>query len=305
MAATQISAKDVAELRARTGAGMMDCKKALEEANGDMSAAVDILRKKGIAKADKRADRAASEGQIVIWTSPDAQTAAMIELNCETDFVGRNDEFIAVAKQVAQHVGQDASVDGLVAVGADGAYLGTPWSLEAGRTVGEIVKAASAKTGEKVELRRIARIARIARIHAAGVAGSYLHFNGKAGVLVEIAGGNGDQAKELGKHVAEHVAAGVPVVALAVDKDGVSAEYLAKEREIFVAQAVESGKPPAIAEKMVEGRIGKLLSEVTLLGQPWVRDDKQTIGDLVAATGKAAGKPLAVKRFVRFKMGEA
>ncbi len=299
MAATQISAKDVAELRARTGAGMMDCKKALEEANGDLNAAVDILRKKGIAKADKRADRAASEGQIIIWNAPDGKTAAMIELNCETDFVGRNEEFVALARQMAGHVGQDAGVDGLVTVGAEGAYLNTPWSLEAGRSVGEIVKAASAKTGEKIELRRVARFS------TAGTVGAYLHFNGKAGVIAEITGGDGEQARELGKHVAEHVAAGVPVVALAVDKSGVSPEYLAKEREIFVAQAVESGKPQAIAEKMVEGRIGKLLGEITLLGQPWVRDDKQTIGDLVSATAKAAGQPLAVKRFVRFKMGEA
>lgn len=299
MSATQISAKDVAELRARTGAGMMDCKKALEEANGDMSVAVDILRKKGIAKADKRADRAASEGQIVIWTNADATVAAMIELNCETDFVGRNDEFVALSKKLAEHLGQDAAVDGLVAVGAEGAYLTTPWAFDKAQTVGDIVKAASAKTGEKVELRRIARFA------TSGTAGSYLHFNGKAGVIVEIVGGKGEQAAELGKHVAEHVAAGVPVVAIAVDKDGVSQEFLAKEREIFVAQAVESGKPEAIAQKMVEGRIQKLLSEVTLLGQPWVRDDKQTVGDLVAATAKAAGQPLAVKRFVRFKMGES
>jgi elongation factor Ts len=299
MSATQISAKDVAELRARTGAGMMDCKKALEEANGDMNTAVDILRKKGIAKADKRADRAASEGQIVIWTNADATVTAMIELNCETDFVGRNDEFVALSKQLAEHLGQDAAVDGLVAVGAEGAYLNTPWAFDKAQTVGDIVKAASAKTGEKVELRRIARFA------TSGTAGSYLHFNGKAGVIVEIEGGKGQQAAELGKHVAEHVAAGVPVVAIAVDKDGVSQEFLAKEREIFVAQAVESGKPEAIAQKMVEGRIQKLLSEVTLLGQPWVRDDKQTVGDLVAATAKAAGHPFAVKRFVRFKMGES
>jgi elongation factor Ts len=294
-----ITAKSVAELRARTGAGMMDCKKALEEANGDMDAAIAILRKKGIAKADKRADRAASEGQIVIWTSPDAKTAAMIELNCETDFVGRNDEFVALSKQMAEHLGSDAAVDGMVTVGAEGAYLSTPWSHDKAQTVGEIVKAASAKTGEKVELRRIARFT------SAGVVGSYLHFNGKAGVIAEIAGGDSDSAKELGKQVAEHVAAGVPVVAVAVDKSGVSPEFLAKEREIFVAQAVESGKPQAIAEKMVEGRIAKLLAEVTLLGQPWVRDEKQTIGDLVTVTGKAAGAPLAVKRFARFKMGES
>ncbi len=294
-----ITAKSVAELRARTGAGMMDCKKALEEANGDMDAAIAILRKKGIAKADKRADRAASEGQIVIWSSPDGKTGAMIELNCETDFVGRNDEFVALSKQMAAHVGSDSAVDGVVTVGAEGAYLSTPWSHDKSQTVGEVVKAASAKTGEKVELRRVARFT------TNGVVGSYLHFNGKAGVIAEITGGDSDSAKELGKQVAEHVAAGVPVVAVAVDKSGVSPEFLSKEREIFVAQAVESGKPQAIAEKMVEGRIAKLLAEVTLLGQPWVRDEKQTIGDLVTVTGKAAGAPLAVKRFARFKMGES
>jgi elongation factor Ts len=298
MAAT-ITAKDVAELRARTGAGMMDCKKALEEANGDMNAAADLLRKKGIAKADKRADRAASEGQIVTWTSPDGSVAAMIELNCETDFVGRNEEFVALAKQCVEQVAQDAAVDGLVTVGAEGAYLATPWFADKAQTVGAIVKAASAKTGEKVELRRVARFA------SAGTVGSYLHFNGKAGVIVEVTGGKGEQAATLGKHIAEHVAAGVPSVAIAVDKDGVDAAFIARERDIFVAQAVESGKPQAIAEKMVEGRIAKMLGEVTLLGQPWVRDDKQTIGDLVKATAKDAGQPLAVKRFVRFKMGES
>lgn len=299
MAATQITAKDVAELRARTGAGMMDCKKALEETGGNMEAAIDLLRKKGIAKADKRADRAASEGQIVTWTSPDATVAAIIELNCETDFVGRNDEFVALSKQVAEHVAQDAAVDGLVAVGADGAYLATPWYADKSRTIGEVVKAASAKTGEKVELRRVARF------RTDGTVGSYLHFNGKAGVIVEVTGGKGEQAAQLGKHVAEHVAAGVPTVAVAVDKDGVSPEFIERERAIFIAQAVESGKPEAIAQKMVEGRIAKLYGEITLLGQPWVRDDKQTVGDLVKATAKDAGQPLAVKRFVRFKMGES
>ncbi len=294
-----ITAKDVAELRARTGAGMMDCKKALEESAGNMDAAVDLLRKKGIAKAEKRADRAASEGQIVIELSADGKTAGMIELNCETDFVGRNDEFVALSKQVAQHVTQDAKVDGLVTVGAEGDYLNTPWAFDAKRTVGEVVKAASAKTGEKVELRRVARIS------TAGIVGSYLHFNGKAGVIAEITGGSGAEAAELGKHIAEHVAAGVPSVAVAVDQGGVDPAFIAREREIFVAQAVESGKPQAIAEKMVEGRIAKLLGEITLLGQPWVRDDKQTIKDLVAATSKAAGATLAVKRFVRFKMGES
>ena len=146
---------------------------------------------------------------------------------------------------------------------------------------------------------------RYARFAAKGTVGIYLHFNGKAGVIAELTGGSGEAAKQLGKQVAEHVAAGVPTVAVAVDKDGVSAEFIARERSIFVAQATESGKPEAIALKMVEGRIAKLYSEVTLLGQPWVRDDKQTIGQLVTAAAKEAGEPLAVKRFVRFKMGES
>ncbi len=299
MAARQITAKDVAELRARTGAGMMDCKKALEESGGEMDAAIDNLRKRGIAKADKRADRAASEGQIVTMMSADATSGAIIDLNCETDFVGRNDEFVALAKQLAEQVAQDTAVDGLVAVGAEGAYLATPWYADKSRTVGDVVKAASAKTGEKVELRRIARF------QSAGVVGSYLHFNGKAGVIVEVTGDTGAEAKQLAAHVAEHVAAGVPTVAVSVDKDGVSPEFIERERAIFVAQAIESGKPEAIALKMTEGRIAKLFGEVTLLGQPWVRDDKQTIGQLVAATAKASGKPIAVKRFVRFKMGES
>lgn len=299
MAATQITAKDVAELRARTGAGMMDCKKALEEAGGDMDSAIDILRKRGVAKADKRADRAASEGQVVTWTSPDGSVGAMIELNCETDFVGRNEEFVTLARQMAAQVGEDGTVDGLTPVGGDGAYLATPWHGDRSRTVGEVVKAASAKTGEKVELRRIARM------RTDGVIGTYLHFNGKAGVITEITGGKGEHAVQLGKHVAEHITAGVPVVAIAVDKDGVSKEFVERERAIFVAQAIESGKPEAIAQKMVEGRIAKLYGEVTLLGQPWVRDDKQTVAALVSASGKAAGQPLAVKRFVRFKMGES
>ena len=299
MAARQITAKDVAELRARTGAGMMDCKKALEESGGEMDAAIDNLRKRGIAKADKRADRAASEGQIVTMMSADATSGAIIDLNCETDFVGRNDEFVALAKQLAAQVAQDTAVDGLVAVGAEGAYLATPWYADKSRTVGDVVKAASAKTGEKVELRRIARF------QGAGVVGSYLHFNGKTGVIVDVTGDTGDAAKQLAAHVAEHVAAGVPTVAVAVDKDGVSPEFIERERAIFVAQAIESGKPEAIALKMTEGRIAKLFGEVTLLGQPWVRDDKQTIGELVAATVKASGKPISVKRFVRFKMGES
>ncbi len=291
-----ISAKDVAELRARTGAGMMDCKKALEEAGGAMDAAVDILRKKGIAKAEKRADRAASEGQIVTWVARDSSAAAMIEINSETDFVGRNDEFIAVAKTMCEQVAKDASVDGVVKVGADGAYLATPWYADASRTVGEVVKAASAKTGENVVLKGIARFTP----KAGGTVGFYLHFNGRVGVLVEVAGITGEAGTALANTIAEHVAAGVPATAIAVNRADVDPAVVKRERDIFVEQAIASGKPPAIAEKMVDGRINKFFGEIVLTEQPWVREDSKTIGQII----KEAGAGASVVRFARFKMGE-
>jgi len=293
MTTVQISAKMVAELRARTGAGMMDCKKALEEAGGDMEQAIDVLRKKGVAKADKRAGRAASEGQIVAQVSADGRVGVLVEVNSETDFVGRNDEFKALARSMAGQVSQDAAVDGVVTVGADGAYLGSVWS-QGGGTVGDVVKAASAKTGENVVLRRIARFT------SSGAVGSYLHHNGKVGVLVELQGVSGAAAATVAKSIAEHVAAGVPTVAVAVDKDGVPADLVARERAIFEEQARASGKPANIVEKMVSGRIDKYFAEVTLLNQPWVRDDAKTIRQVLADAGSGA----TIARFARFQMGE-
>lgn len=289
---SQISAKLVADLRGRTGAGMMDCKKALDETGGDIEKAVDLLRAKGIAKAEKRAGRQASEGQIVTIISPDGKTGTLVEVNCETDFVGRNDEFKALTQGLAEHVAQDASVSGVVVVGSEGAYLN---GAAKGGTVGEVVKAASAKTGENVVMRRIARFT-----SAAGTVGAYLHHNGKVGVLVEISGGTGDAVMNLAKSVAEHIAAGVPTVAVAVDKNGVPSELVEREKAIFVEQAAASGKPANIIEKMVQGRIDKFYAEITLVNQPWVRDDSKTIGQLVTE----AGAGLSIARFARFQMGE-
>jgi elongation factor Ts len=294
MSATMITAKDVAALRARTGAGMGDCKKALEEAAGDQEKAIDILRTKGMMKAEKRADRAASEGQIVTWVSPDHTLGVMIELNSETDFVARNDEFVAIARLVAAHIGTDTTLDGVTDVGADSPVLGKQWSHDKSRTLGEVVKAAAAKTGENVTLRRVARFA------SSGTIGGYLHHNGKVAVLAEVSGATGPAAVALANSVAEHVAAGVPTVAIAVRKQEVSADLVAREKAIYVAQAKESGKPDAIVEKMVAGRIDKYFKEITLLEQPWVRDDSKSIGQLVKETPGAD-----VRRFVRFQMGEA
>jgi len=289
-----ITAKDVAALRARTGAGMGDCKKALEEAGGDQEKAIDILRTKGMMKAEKRADRAASEGQIVTWVSDDRTLGVMIELNSETDFVARNEEFVAIAKLVAAHIGDDTTLDGVAEIGADHALLAKQWSHDKSLTLAEVVKAAAAKTGENVTLRRVARFT------TTGTIGSYLHHNGKVAVLAEISGATGPAAVALGNSVAEHVAAGVPTIAIAVRKEEVNPDLVAREKAIFVAQAKESGKPDAIVEKMVAGRIDKYFKEITLLEQPWVRDDSKSIGQLVKETAGAD-----VRRFARFQMGDA
>ena len=289
-----ISAKDVAALRARTGAGMGDCKKALEEAGGNIESAIDLLRKKGIAKAEKRAGRAAAEGQIVTSVSDDATIGAVIELNCETDFVARNDEFGALAAQVAQHIAADTSLNGVVEITPESPLLGKPWHFDKTQTLGDVVKAAAGKTGENVTLRRVARYA------TTGAVGFYRHFNGKIAVLVDISGATGEPARTLAATVAEHVAAGVPVVPVGVRKEDVPADVLEREKAIYVAQAKESGKPDAIVEKMVQGRVDKYFKEVTLLEQPWVRDPEKTINQVVAGTPGAS-----VVRFVRFQMGEA
>jgi elongation factor Ts len=293
MTTVQISAKDVAALRARTGAGMGDCKKALEEAGGDIEKAIDLLRTRGIAKAGKRAGRTASEGQIVTWVSDDKTVGVMIELNSETDFVARNEEFVAIAKLVAAHVAFDTTLEGVADVGAEHALLDKQWSHDESLTLGEVVKATAAKTGENVTLRRVARLT------TTGTLGVYRHFNGKVGVLVEVTGARGEAAAALGYSVAEHIAAGVPTVAIGVDKTDVPTDVVAREKAIYVAQAKESGKPDAIVEKMVAGRLERFFREITLLEQPWVRDDSKTIGQIVKETPGAG-----VRRSVRFQMGE-
>lgn len=293
-----ITAKDIADLRARTGAGMMDCKKALEEAAGDAEKAITILRTKGIAKAEKRAGRSASEGRIVAMAAPDGKSIALVEVNSETDFVSRNDEFGALAQSLAVQVHQDESIDHVVGVAGEGTLFAQPYHADTSKTVEEAVKAASAKTGENVVLRRYARFA------TTGALGSYVHFNHKVAALVEITGGSGAAVEALAREVAEHVAAGVPRVPLATTREEVPAGFIASERAIFEAQAKESGKPDAIVQKMVDGRVSKLYGEIVLTEQPWVRDDSKTIQQRVDEVAKSVGAPLAVRRFVRFQMGE-
>ncbi|TFG51851.1 MAG: elongation factor Ts [Gemmatimonadales bacterium] len=284
-----ITAKDVAELRGRTGAGMMDCKTALQEADGDMEKATEILRRKGIARADKRSDRSASQGMVVIETAPGGKDAAMIELNCETDFVAKNEDFIALAKDLARHALAQAPV---------GAHPGTAIEGQAfrGGTVGEAVKEVSGKTGEAMSLKRVARFTR-----PAGMVASYLHFTGQVGVLIDLEGPASDALTAVSRDLGLHIASMDPI---AVDESGIDPEVVARERRIAEEQVAAEGKPENIRGKIVAGKVKKFVSERTLLGQPFVKDDKKAVADIVQDAAKAAGGPVTVKSFARFKVGE-
>jgi elongation factor Ts len=270
----EVTATMVKELREQTGLGMMECKKALTEADGDLKKAEELLRIKSGAKASKAAGRVAAEGVVGIHVAGDGKTAAMVELNCETDFVARNDEFKAFANGLAKLVveANPADVDAFSALTLGGQ------SVEATR------QAMIQKIGENMSIRRFARMQSTGRI------ASYVH-GVKIGVLVDFAGD-----EQLGKDLAMHIAALKPV---AVAKEQVSAELIERERTIAAARAAESGKPANIVEKMIEGAVAKYLGEVTLLGQPFVKGDgKQTVEQLLKASNAK------VKGFTMYVVGE-
>ncbi len=269
-----VTAAMVKELRERTGAGMMECKKALVEAGGDMETAVENLRKSGLAQADKKASRVAAEGKIVMASTGDGSEAVMVEVNCETDFVAKDDSFNAFADAV--------TANALSMGGTDVDTLMT--SAVEGGTVEQARQALVAKIGENIQVRRVVRV------NANGTLGQYLH-GGRIGVIVDLEGGD----EELAKDLAMHVAALNPEF---VSPDDVPAEVVSKEKAILVAQAAESGKPPEIVEKMVSGRLNKHLSEITLMGQPFVKDSDVTVGKLL---GSRKARVLA---FYRLAVGE-
>jgi elongation factor Ts len=286
------TAKDVSELRQRTQAGMMDCKKALEECSGDMDQAVEWLRKKGISRGESRAGRAASEGKLVARVSPDGATGALVELNSETDFVARNEAFGQTVERIADTLLASGSIDGVVA-SAEGSPLLASKFGDAG-TLADALKQLTGTIGENIVLRRYARFG------GSGAVGAYVHHNGKVGTLVEVAGISGEEGQQLARTVAEHITAGVPTIPVAVTRDDVPAALVDRERRIFAEQAAASGKPANIVEKMVQGRVDKFYKEVTLLDQPWIRDDSKAIRDLV----KAAGPGVSIRRFARFQIGQ-
>ena len=268
-----ITASLVKELRERTGAGMMECKKALVEADGDLDAAAEALRKAGAAKADKKAGRVAADGRVVI--KQDGGKAAIAEVNSETDFVAKDENFIGFAEAVAEAVlaTGETNVEALSA-----APLGDAGTVEAART--ELVQ----KVGENITVRR-AEI-----VENAGPIGVYTH-GARIGAIVALEGGD----ESLARDIAMHVAAINPVC---IDESGVPEETLATEKRIFTEQAAESGKPPEIIEKMIGGRINKFLKEITLVGQPFVKDDKQSVGQLLKSAGAS------VVSFTRYEVGE-
>lgn len=270
-----ITAALVKELRERTGAGMMECKKFLTETDGDIEAAIETMRKAGMAKADKKAGRVAAEGLAKIKSSDDNKNAIIVEVNSETDFVTKGDDFIEFVDSIADCVlaNKPADVETLLTL-----------PLASGTAVEDRRKELIAKIGENMSVRRFEVI------ENADVIGTYQHGE-RIGVMVELEGGDAT----LGKDIAMHIAASKPVCVAEAD---VSKEALDKEREIFSAQAAESGKPENIIEKMVEGRIKKFLKEVTLLGQPFVKDPDQTVEQLLKANNAS------VKRFVRYEVGE-
>jgi elongation factor Ts len=275
----EISASMVMELRQRTGLGMMECKKALAESAGDLAKAEDLLRIKSGAKASKAAGRIAAEGIVGAYLAADGKLAAMVELNCETDFVSRNDDFIAFAKELAQLVADrnPANVEALAAL---------PLS---GGTVESVRVALVQKIGENMSIRRFVRFTTPARLV------QYLHGGGRVGVTVEFDGGSDAVGKDVAMHIAASIANIRPVC---VSRDQVPADLIEKERAIYTAQAADSGKPADIVAKMVEGRVNKFLAENTLLGQPFVKNPDETVEKHLKASGAT------VKSFALYVVGE-
>ncbi|MCC7493619.1 MAG: translation elongation factor Ts [Fimbriimonadaceae bacterium] len=277
-----IAAADVKALRDATGAGMMDCKRALAEAEGDVEKAKDILRQHGLAKGEKRAGRTTGEGCIALASSPDGQTTLALELNCETDFVGRSDDFRALAQSLA---------DAALASGA-----------ETSEAVGgdDAIANAVSRIGEAIRVGRLVRWT----AGADGLVGYYLHTaTHRVAVLVEVAGAGVAQPAlaEVAKELGMQVAAMRP---LCVDRDGVPADLLEREKEVLRNAEDMAKKPENIREKIIEGRLGKFFSEVCLLDQPYAKDDKKAVQQYVAEAAKAAGGSLAVRRFLRLEVGQ-
>ena len=273
-----ITASQVKDLREKTGAGMMDCKKVLTETDGDMEKAIELLRERGIAKAAKKSDRVAAEGLVTAFVSEDGKVGAVAEINAETDFVAKNEEFRTFANDIAKQVAVKAPKD-------VEELLAQTFINDETKTVNEVLTNKIATIGENMSIRRFERF------ETTGLVESYIHGDGKIGVLVELEGGD----IELAKDICMQIAAARPEF---LDRDSVPADRLEKEMEILKAQAMNEGKPEAIAEKIVLGRVGKFYSEICLVEQEFVKNPDMKVKELVAS------KNAKIVRYARFEKGE-
>ncbi|RMF04403.1 MAG: elongation factor Ts [Chloroflexi bacterium] len=286
-----ITTADIKQLREMTGAGILECKKALQAADGDIDQAVDALRKKGLAAASKKASREANDGIVKALVSADGSVAAMVEVNCETDFVARTDDFLGFADAILRQVVEQpiTSVDAL---------LEAPFIDNPSQTVAQRLTETIAKLGENMKVRQVARFERGQN----SVLDSYIHIGGRVGVLVEVSGGSADNTEftELVHDVALQIAAASPRY---VSEADVPATEIEAEKAIYKAQIAEDKKPDNIKERIIEGKLKKWFAEVTLLNQEFVKDNDLTIGKLLQKTGKSMGSTLKIERFARFELG--
>jgi elongation factor Ts len=288
-----ITAETVRQLRDETGAGMMDCKNALVEAQGEMEAARQILRKKGLAAAAKRAGRTAADGAVASHVRADGRVGVLVELNCETDFVAKTPEFQGLVKDLAEHVASAAPLD-LTAL------LAQPFTKDSRLTVAQLVQEKVAVIKENIVLRRFTRFEQPAG--AAGLVASYIHPGAKVGVLLELGAPSNEAAgsaefRSLAKDLSMHVAAASPAAAVYVGKDEVPADVLEREKEIYRAQAAAQGKPANVADKIAAGKLKEYYATFCLLEQAFIRDPKVTVGSLLEPG-------IAVRRFARYRLGE-
>jgi elongation factor Ts len=286
----EISAAMVLELRKMSGQGMMDCKRALQDTDGDVEKAMDLLRKKGLATMAKRAGRDTSEGLVVSKISPDGKTAALATLCCETDFVAKSDAFVATAQilaDVALTCPADEGIENVLEISADG------------RKFSDIMTELVSKTGEKTQVGDYAKY----QLDGPGLISTYIHFNEKVGTMVQIETGDetiaaGEVLKQTAADIAMHITATKP---LALNKDQIDPETIEREKAIFAEQV--KNKPANIIDKIVEGKINKFYAENCLLQQPFVKDDSRTVEQVLADAAKQAGGEAKIKRFVRFEVG--
>jgi elongation factor Ts len=290
-----VTAAQINELRKSTGAGMLDCKKALEETGGDFEKAVDFLRTKGLAAAAKKAGRAATEGTVASFVSDDLKSGVLLEINSETDFVAKNDTFQAFVANIGNHI--------LAASPADiDALLAQPFTGDSSKSVLEYLNASISIIGENIQIRRFAKF----DVEGDGLIGSYIHAGGKIGVLVQVASpavsaANKETLQAFAKDVSMHSAAAAPAF---VCREQVSADVLDREKEVYRAKAKESGKPDAIIEKIIDGQINKFYADICLIEQAFVKDNDKTIQQVAKECGTATGGTVSITRFERFVLGE-